>query len=129
MNIRNTMAVAAYTLILAAGNSLAQDLDQTIRIIDQPQAEMPAAVLEPIVLPNSAAEDSEAVEASAEGLRTANAARLRRAEGMRAADEGREAAADYADAAQDAAESFSRTDEFVPDVPEVPEVPDPTGGR
>lgn len=126
MHIRNTMSVAAYTLILAASNALAQGLDQTIRIIDQPQAVIPAAVLEPIVLPNSVTEDSEAVMASAEGLGTANAARLRRAEGIRAADEAREATADYADGAQDAAESISRTDEFVPDVPEVP---DPTGGR
>lgn len=127
MHIRNTMSVAAYTLILAASNALAQDLDQTIRIIDQPQAVIPAAVLEPIVLPDSVAEDSDAVmAASAEGLGTANAARLRRAEGIREADEAREATADYADGAQDAAESISRTDEFVPDVPEVP---DPTGGR
>jgi len=125
MNTGNVIKIAGWTLILAAGNALAQDLDQTIRIIDQPQANMPATVTDPIVLPADVNEDSEAVEAIA----TANTARLRRVEGLEIAAEAIETAAEFADAAQDNAESFSRTDEFVPDVPEVPVVPDPTGGR
>ncbi len=129
MNTGNAMNIAGWALILVAGNTLAQDLDQTIRIIEQPQAEMPAVVTDPIVLPEDVGDDVEAIESSAEGIATANAARQRREERTQIADEARESAADYADTAQDAAESFSRTDDFLPDVPEVPEVPDPTGGR
>ncbi len=129
MHIENVIKIAGWTLILAAGNALAQDLDQTIRIIDQPQANMPAAVTDPIVLPADVNVDPEAVEASADGLATANAARPGRKEGLEIAAEASETAAEFADAAQDNAESYSRTDEFVPEVPEVPAVPDPTGGR
>lgn len=129
MNTGNAISIAGWTLILVAGNALAQDLDQTIRIIEQPQAELPAAVMGPISLPSGVVDDTGAIEASTKGLGTTKAARMRREERTQAADDALDAAADYADAAQDAAESFSRTDDFVPDVPDPPEVPDPTGGR
>ncbi len=129
MHIENVIKIAGLTLILAAGNALAQELDQTISLANHPLADLPAAVTDAIVLPTNVNEDSEAVDASADGLATANAARLRREEGLKIAAEASETAAEFADAAQDNAESYSRTDEFVPEVPEAPAVPDPTGGR
>jgi len=130
MNRKHIFSITGLALMLAAGNALAQDddgdLDGTIRLMGHAEAELPDAVTKEITLPGDAEEDSDAVYASADGLTTANEARWSREEGLTIADEASEAAADFAEAAQDARENRSRTDDFTPDMP--PDVPTPPGG-
>ncbi|MEX2496231.1 MAG: hypothetical protein WD448_09095 [Woeseia sp.] len=126
------------------GDVLAQeeegDLEGTIRLMGHAEAELPDAVTKEITLPVHVVEDREAVDASAEGLATANEARQRRETGLgiaaeareNAAADARENAADMAEEARENAENRSRADEFRPETPEVPERPEvpqpPTGG-
>lgn len=146
MNITRKATVTGLAILFSAGAVFAQDdegdLEGTIRLMGAAEAELPDAVTKEIALPDNIAEDSEAVEASAEGLATANEARQNRetglsiadqARGNAAADDARDNAADMAESARENAENRSRADEFRPETPDVPDRPDlptpPTGGR
>lgn len=145
MNRKHGFAVAGIiALTFFAGTAPAQDdegdLEGTIRLMGQAEAELPEAVTKEIALPEHITVDHEAVEASADGLATANEARQRRETGLGVADEARENAAadarenaaDMAEEARENAENRSRADEFRPDPPDVPDRPDvprpPIGG-
>jgi len=133
MNRKHIFSITGLALMLAAGNALAQagdgDLDGTIRLMGHAEAELPDAVTKEITLPDDVGEDSEAVEASADGLATANEARLRREEGLTTADEARESSADFVEAAQENRENRGRSSDNIPDdLPDRPEPPTPPGG-
>lgn len=133
MNRKRFIFVTGLALMLAAGNVLAQEVDDvfegTIRLMGQAEAELPSVVTREIVLPDNVVEDSEAVAASTDRLAAASEARRRREDGLTVADEARENASDFAEAAQDNAENQSRGDEYMPDTPDLPDIPTPpTGG-
>lgn len=122
MNTKNGLAVAGLAIILAAGSALADEndeLDGTIRLMGVAEADLPGAVTEDIMLPVSAADD---------GIDTANAARMRRENGLdiaaSASADARDNAAAMAEAAQENAENRSRADDNNP--PDLP--PGPPGG-
>ncbi len=126
MNGKRILSIAGMTLMLAAGNAVAEDddgllSDVTMRLMDL-QDKAPDAVINPIKLPGSVEDDSEAVAASADGLETANTARDRRVAGLETA---LDSVHDAQEAASEAAENSARDDAIPDDLP-VPEVP---GGR
>jgi len=145
MKMVHSLTVTGLVLLFTAGAVFAQedegDLEGTIRLMDEAEAELPEAVTREIVLPDNIDVDAAAVEASAQGLATANEARQNRGEGLSIADEARENAAadarenaaDMAEEARENAENRSRADEFRPETPDVPDRPDvptpPTGNN
>lgn len=145
MKMMHRLSVTGLALLFTAGAVFAQedegDLEGTIRLMGEAEAELPEAVTREIALPDTIDVDAAAVEASAEGLATANEARQNREQGLSVADEARENAAadarenaaDMAEEARENAENRSRADEFRPETPDVPDRPDvptpPTGNN
>jgi len=115
MNGKQILSVVGMTLMLAAGNAVADEDgaldDVTMRLMDL-QADAPDAVIKTIALPADA--DPKAVEESETGLTTANTARERRVEGLQTA---LDSIADAQDAASEAAENSGRADDILEDVP------------
>ncbi|HUF22442.1 MAG TPA: hypothetical protein VMP00_17020 [Burkholderiales bacterium] len=79
--------ISVLFLVFAAGTAFAQDGGITMQVIED---ELPEAVTAPIALPTT---DEDALRDSADGLRTANEARLRRNEGLSTAREAMESGA------------------------------------
>ncbi len=145
MKMMHRLSVTGLALLFTAGAVFAQedegDLEGTIRLMGEAEAELPEAVTREIALPDIIDVDAAAVEASAEGLATANEARQNRGQELSVADEARENAAadarenaaDMAEEARENAENRSRADEFRPETPDVPDRPDvptpPTGNN
>jgi len=113
MNGKQILSVVGMTLMLAAGNAVADEDgaldDVTIRLMEL-RDEAPDAVTKNIELPADADVDSEAVP----GLDTANTARERRADGLQTA---LDSIADAQYAASEAAENSGRADDILEDVP------------
>lgn len=145
MKMMHGLSVTGLALLFTAGAVFAQedegDLEGTIRLMGEAEAELPDAVTREIALPDNIDVDAAAVDASADGLATANEARQNRGQGLSVADEARENAAadarenatDMAEEARENAENRSRADEFRPETPDVPDRPDvptpPTGNN
>ena len=112
------LLILACGLMLGANVSLAQDADNlTMSVIDDATATVTDAIMNDIVLPDSASGE--------DGLATATTAKLRALDGLATAgsvvEMGRDMAADAAAAAADNRESAGR------DIPGTPDVPPPPG--
>lgn len=130
MNMNLAWTIGAM-LLLGFSNAWAQDdgsddeSETTIRLMDAAEAELPNAVTDDIVLPDSVPEHAAAHEDAAEGLATANENRKRREDGLATADEARANAADMAEDALENIESRGRADDILENIPGRPDVPEP----
>ena len=110
------------------------DGEVTIRLMPHEEAELPAAVTNPIELPRHLLDDpkkAEKVEAAKKGLDTANSRRVDGpTHGLSHAQDARETAQDMADNAKSNQETRSRSEQERPERPEPPGPPDdPPGNR
>lgn len=126
---RKFALIGIAVLLMSSSGAWADDDGTTIRLMGPANAELPEAVTKEISLPDTLAEDSEAVAnaAAARGLETANDNRMnRREEGLSQADVARENVAEMADGAAENRENNGRGDR--PDPPGRPDLPGPPGG-
>lgn len=136
------LRIAVLSTVFAAGTAFAQEeageLEATIRLMSEAEAELPEAVTREIVLPANVTVDDVAVEASAKGLGKADDARQggrERGQGVaaeareNASADARDNASDMAEAARENAENRSRANENRPERPERPETPNPNNGQ
>ncbi len=136
------LRIAVLSTVFAAGTAFAQEeageLEATIRLMTEAEAELPEAVTREIVLPANVTVDDVAVEASAKGLGKADDARQggrERGQGVaagareNASADARDNASDMAEAARENAENRSRANENRPERPERPETPNPNNGQ
>lgn len=119
-------------LMLGVNAGYAQDSDaddeieSTIRLMGEAEAELPDAVTKEISLPAAAIENSAAVEKAVNGLQNANANRERREAGQDNAAEAKERGAEMAEEARQNRENRGRS-ENRPDRPDRPDPPNPPG--
>ena len=128
MNIISFRIMLALVLVLETGHSLAQDTDEemeaTMRLMGNAEAELPYAVIKEIKLPDSLLErnpESSAVENSTKGHETANANKLNREAGLTNADLAREHGAEMSEQATEDRENRGRSE----DPPGPPDNPGP----
>lgn len=131
MKFRYALLAAASMIYFSFGVALADDadeLDATMRLMDDAEAQLPEAVTRPIQLPEHLRVDSVAAEKSAPGHETANAARdnEQRQSGIENAAEARERANDMSEEAKEDRENRGRSEDR-PDPPNRPDPPDPGG--
>lgn len=116
MQVKYTLTIATIMLLFSFSLALAEDsddsgeLDATMRLMDDAEAVLPDAVTRTIQLPEHLRIDTVAVDKSAKGLETANAARdnQHRKDGLDNASEARERANDMAEAAKEDRENRGR---------------------
>jgi len=124
--------------MLSLGNAVSQEtdsndegeMDATMRLMGEAEAQLPDAVTKPITLPDAVLKhnsESPAVAASGHGMTTATAKNLHREEGLTKADTARANAAEMSEQAQNDRETHGRSEDR-PDPPPPPENPDPPGG-
>ena len=130
MRARYFQTLLTLAMLLGTGNALAQDADDemeaTMRLMGEAEAELPDAVTKEIKLPDSLlTKDPESadIENSAKGHETANENRLRREEGLSNAEEAREHGAEMSEQAKENRENHGRSE----DQPTPPENPGPPG--
>ena len=128
MNIISFRIMLALVLVLGTGHSLAQDTDEemeaTMRLMGNAEAELPYAVIKEIKLPNSLLDrdsESPAVDNSEDGHLSANENRKRREVGLTNADLAREHGAEMSEQATEDRENRGRSE----DPPSPPENPGP----
>lgn len=125
---RHRRIVTLALMLIASGGVSAQDDDEaeiTIRLMGAPDAQLPEAVTEQIVLPPAAREDAAAVDNARRGAERADDENSRRDEGLERADEARERGAEMSDEARENAENRGRSEEHRPDPPGPPDDPGP----
>ncbi len=122
------MLLFSFSLALAEDSNDGDGLEATMRLMDDAEAELPAAVTRPIQLPEHLRVDTVAAEKSAPGLETANAARdnQHRQDGLNNANDARDRANEMADAAKEDRENHGRSEDL-PEPPNRPDPPDPGG--
>jgi len=135
MKTNITVLVFGLVLLFSMGIVLAEETDEsdemeaTMRLMDNADADLPYAVIKVIELPehlrdeDSSKYNPTAVEASANGLPTAEEKR-RGDDGLTHAEEALERAADMADQAQDNQETRGRSEDH-PEPPGQPDIPGP----
>ena len=122
-------AVLATTIMLLTGMSLAlaedsddgDELDATMRLMDDAEAESSETVTLKIELPEHLMEGTVAAEKSAKGHATANDAISKRENGLRDIEEARDRANEMAEGAKENRENHGRSE----DHPEPPDRPGP----
>lgn len=126
--IATLMLLFSFSLALAEDSVDSGELDATMRLMDDAEAELPEAVTRPIQLPEHLRVDTVAAEKSAPGLETANAARnnQHRQDGLNNANEARDRANEMAEAAKENRENHGRSEDL-PEPPNRPDPPDPGG--
>jgi len=128
MKTKHAVSITLLSLLFSASPLLAEDpedadeLDATMRLMGNAEAQLPEAVINPISMPDHLEEDSAAAVNSESGHLQANEARKRREQGLATAD----AAQDMAEAAKETRENHGRSEDL-PDPPNRPEVPNPGG--
>jgi len=103
------MSVAA-----AEDSDGSDDMEATMRLMGNAEAELPDAVTKPITLPDAVLDkdpQSPAVDASADGLKKANENPRRQEDGLQRANDARENAADLADQAHENQENRGRSED------------------
>jgi hypothetical protein len=131
---RDSLMKCRYALLAAAMTCFsfsvaladdADELDATMRLMDDAEAQLPEAVTRPIQLPEHLRDDSVAAEKSASGHETANAARddEHRQSGIDDAAEARERAHEISEEAKESRENRGRSE----DPPNRPDPPNPNG--
>lgn len=103
-----------------------EEVESTIRLMGEAEAELPDAVTKVISLPAAVAEDSAAVKAAAKnlkGLEKANDRLKQRQSGLSKADDARDRGAEMANEARDSRENRGRSEDH-PDPPKPPGPPD-----
>ncbi len=131
MDIISFRMMLALVLVLGTGHSLAQDTDEemeaTMRLMGNAEAELPHAVIKEIKLPDSLLERNpespavDAVDASEDGHTNANENRERREAGLTNADGAREHGAEMSEQATEDRENRGRSE----DPPGPPDNPGP----
>lgn len=128
---RKLVLISTVGLLLGFSSAWAQvegadeEAEATIQLMGDAEAELPAAVTDDIVLPDSVPEDSDAVASAQRGIDTANENRARRETGLATAEEARERGAGMADQAMENRETRGRSE--LPTPPNLPERPTPPG--
>ena len=120
------MLLFSFSLALAEDSVDSGELDATMRLMDDAEAESSHAVTRPIELPQHLRDrgDSVAVDKSANGLEAANAGSDNSAFGRDTADAAHERASGMSEAAKDNRENHGRSEEL-PDPPNRPDPPNP----
>ncbi len=133
MKTKHAVSIALLALLFSMSPAQAEDsedgdeLDATMRLMGNAEAELPDAVINPIKLPDHLIRaESIAVTKSAKGPLQANDARQGRENGLTTADAARDRAQDMAEAAKETRENHGRSEDL-PDPPNRPEVPNPGG--
>ena len=125
--IATIMLLFSFSLALAEDSNDADELDATMRLMDDAEANLPDAVTRPIKLPdNVGIANSAAVEKSVNGIEAANAGSDNSTHGRDTADAARNRASDMAEAAKDNRETHGRSEDL-PDPPNRPDPPNPGG--
>ena len=137
MKTRHAVFITSLMLLFSMSPVLAQDsdedqLDATMRLMCNAEAQLPEAVIKTIELPAHLREDAAAASDSAasnskKGHDQANAAREGRKQGLEAAADARDKAKDMKEAAKENRENHGRSEDL-PDPPNRPDdVPNPSG--
>jgi hypothetical protein len=138
MKTKITVLIFSLVLMFSMGIVLAEETDEpdemeaTMRLMGNAEAELPDAVIKVIELPkhlrdeDSSKYNPTAVEASAKGLLTANENRSKHDDEPQQANDARDNAADMAGDAHDNRETRGRSGER-PDPPGRPDNPGPPG--
>ena len=128
MNRNHVIAITGLAFIFGAGNALAdEELEATITVIANAEVETPDVFMQDISLPADAVMNADESGNSDGGLQEATGALENRHTALDAAAETvNEVTADFAEAAQDAAENSSRAEDARPDAPG--DIPVPPGG-
>jgi hypothetical protein len=121
VSIATLMLLFSFSLALAEDSDDSGELDATMRLMDDAEAESSHAVTRPIQLPLHLKVDTVAAEKSAKGLEAANAGSDNSAFGRETADAARERTSGMTEAAKDNRESHGRSE----DLPDPPSRPDP----
>lgn len=126
-----TYAVLATTIMLLSSMSLAladdvDELDATMRLMGDAEAESPETVTVKIELPAHLMEGSVAAEKSAKGHRAANDAISKREHGRDSTGQARDRASEMADGAKENRENHGRSEDR-PEPPTRPDPPNPGG--
>ena len=124
VSIAAIMLLFSFSLALADDEKAGDELDATMRLMDDAEAESPEAVTRPIQLPEHLRIDSVAADKNANGLEAANAGGENSTPGRDTADAARERAHGMSEAAKDNRENRGRSEEF-PDPPNQPDPPNP----
>jgi len=122
--IATLMLLFSFSLALAEDSVDSGELDATMRLMDDAEAESSQAVTRPIELPDAAS--ITAVGKSEKGLEAANAGSENSTFGRDTADAARERANGMSEAAKDNRESHGRSEDL-PDPPNRPDPPNPGG--
>jgi len=130
--------VLGLAFMLSMGNAMSQEtdsndedeMDVTMRLMGNAEAELPDAVTKTITLPDAVLlhnAESPAVAASKHGMTTATANKPGREEDLEKADAARERASEMSNQAQNDRETHGRSEDR-PEPPPRPENPGPPGG-
>jgi hypothetical protein len=120
------MLFASMSLALAEGSDDDDELDATMRLMDDAEAESPESITLKIVLPEHLMEGSVAAEKSAKGHKTANDAISERENGREGAEQARDRASEMAEGAKENRENHGRSEDR-PKPPNRPDPPNPGG--
>jgi hypothetical protein len=115
------MLLSSMSLALAEDSNDGDELDATMRLMDDAEAESSETVTLKIKLPEHLMEGSVAAEKSAKGHATANDAINKRENGLRDIEEARNRANEMAEGAKENRENHGRSE----DHPEPPDQPGP----
>jgi len=134
MKMKYVAIMASSMLLLSMSLALADDLDDgeeldaTMRLMDDAEAVLPDAVTKPIELPEHLRDDPVALDKSKNGHQAADAARdnEHRENGLNNAAEARDRAHDMADGAKENRENHGRSEDR-PEPPGRPDPPNPGG--
>ena len=126
--IASSMLLLSMSLALADDPDDGEELDATMRLMDDAEAVLPDAVTKPIELPEHLRVDPVALDKSTKGHQKAEAARNKeqRGNGLNNAAEARDRASDMADGAKDNRENHGRSEDR-PEPPNRPDPPNPGG--
>ena len=124
--VATIMLLFSFSLALADDAKAGDELDATMRLMDDADADSPDAVTRTIQLPLHLRVDSVAADKSAKGIEAANAGSENSAFGRDTADAARERASGMSEAAKENRENHGRSED-VPEPPNRPDPPDPGG--
>ena len=126
--IASSMLLLSMSLALADESDDGEELEATMRLMDDAEAVLPDAVTKPIQLPEHLRVDSVALDKSTKGQQTAESARdnEHRENGLSNAAEARDRARDMADGANENRENHARSEDR-PEPPNRPDPPNPGG--